>query len=663
MPDTSQALNSKITTGIDKDYLTEDSRATIWHGKEAMGVKQRRRRHDNPNGNLMQGLFGMSDHSSEQALSNRTTGAGTAWTAGAVFLLVAVTVLVFGKVCSHEFTWWDDPMTLHHNPRYNPPSGEKIAETWKEPVDGLYAPVTYSYWGAMAYLAERKGTDRVGIHLDARVFHAGSLILHLASVLVIFSILRLLSGHLGASLAGAMLFAVHPLQVETVAWASGAKDVLCGLLSLCAIYQYILFTRAENKSRARVYYIGGAVVLLLAMLAKPSAMVVPVIVAALDGLVLKRNWRKAARTAGGWLVLIAPLAVIARFAQTTTDVAHVAIWQRPLIAADAIAFYFGKLVWPVGLTPDYGRRPGLVLQMWGGAWPYLIWLVPAAVAVLAWRSRARRPSLLAGLVIFVAGFGPVLGLTPFMFQYTSSVADHYVYLPMFGVALGATGFLTRLATVPLEAVRIPEGFPRYRGRVLAGVCSIMLVMLGVRSFVQLGYWQNDQTIWAHTMEVSPGSFNAPTNLAAALGRQGYVMGRDGEDEQEKGHAKEAAALFAERRRCYEGAVALLEKAIVIKPDYITARHNAFLNYLRLGETQKAVDHLEAMLAANEKLPAGARSNFTTYHDAAGNLWMKLGQYDKAAAHFETVLAKVPDHVEAKKELEKAREWMAEARVE
>src|SRR5206468_2474394 len=101
-------------------------------------------------------------------------------------------------------------------------------------VDGLYAPVTYSYWGAVAYLAERKGTDRVGIHLDARVFHAGSLILHLASVLVIFSILRLLCGHLGAALAGAMLFAVHPLQVETVAWASGAKDVLCGLLSLCA---------------------------------------------------------------------------------------------------------------------------------------------------------------------------------------------------------------------------------------------------------------------------------------------------------------------------------------------------------------------------------------------------------------------------------------------
>jgi hypothetical protein len=616
----------------------------------------------------------MNDHLPQKETAPRPS---TAWTAGAVLLLVTITILVFGRVCTHEFTWWDDPMTLHHNPRYNPPSGEKIAQTWKEPVDGLYAPITYSYWGAVAYLAERKGTDPVGIHLDARVFHAGSLILHLASVLVLFSLLRLLSGHLGASLVGAMLFAVHPLQVETVAWASGGKDVLCGLLSLCAIYQYVLFTRAgrgqcapDSKRRAQVYYASGAMMLILAMLAKPSAMVVPAIVAVLDLWVLKRSWRKVVFSAGVWAVLIAPLAVVARLVQTVTDVAYVPLWQRPLIAADAIAFYLGKLIWPVAMTPDYARRPAVVLHMWGGAWPYLIWLVPAAVALLAWRNRARRPWVLAGLAIFIVGFGPVLGLTPFMFQYTSSVADHYVYLPMLGVALMVTGLIAgmgvRGATISLPPENVFAGepvFPRYRGRVLAGASVLALALLGARSFVQLGYWQNDWTIWAHTMEVSPASFNAPTNLAAELSRQGYLMGHAAEDEQEKGHAEKAAKLLAERNQCYERAVALLEKAIAIKPNYITAQHNAFLNYLRLGQTQKAVDHLEAMLAANEKLPADVRSNFTTYHDAAGNLWMKLGQYDKAAAHFETVLAKVPDHAEAKKELDKARAKMAEARIE
>src|SRR4051812_43999808 len=95
-----------------------------------------------------------------------------------VLVLVAATVATYGRVCGHEFTWWDDQMTLHHNPRYNPPTGEGIRETWVKPVDGLYAPVTYSYWGTLAFLAEMDDVDEVGIHLDARVFHVGSLIVH-----------------------------------------------------------------------------------------------------------------------------------------------------------------------------------------------------------------------------------------------------------------------------------------------------------------------------------------------------------------------------------------------------------------------------------------------------------------------------------------------------
>ena len=568
----------------------------------------------------------------------------------ALLLLAGMTAGVYGRVCRNEFTWWDDPMTLHHNPRYNPPSGDKIAQTWKEPVDGLYVPVTYSYWGALAYLAELKETDATGIHLDARVFHAGSLGLHLASVLVIFAILRMLSGQVWASLGGALLFAVHPVQVETVAWASGGKDLLCGLLSLCAIYQYLLFARAEGREdkgrQAWVYYVSGAVLLVLAMLAKPSAMVVPVMVGALDLWVVRRSWRKVVIAAGGWALVVMPLAVVARVAQTASGVLPVAFWQRPLIAADAIAFYFGKLLWPAGLTPDYARRPGIVMEMWGGVWPYLIWLVPAAVAVWAWRGRAQRPWVLAGAMIFVAGFGPVLGLTPFMFQYTSTVADHYLYLPMFGVALAATWALTR-----------------YRGRMVTAGCAVALVLLAARSNLQLGHWRNDQTIWAHTIEISPNSFNAPTNLAADWGREGYLLGLRAEEAREKGRSAEAAALLAGRQRHYEAAVGLLERAVAIKPDYITARHNAFLNYLRLGQHQKAVDHLEAMLAANDKLPESVKSNFSTYHDAAGNLWMKLGKYEKAAGHFETVLVAVPDHAAARKELEKARAKRAEARVE
>src|SRR4051794_20894355 len=90
----------------------------------------------------------------------------------AVLLLAGATLAVFGRVVGHEFAWWDDQMTIHHNPRYNPVSAEKIRETWTKSVDGLYAPVTYTYWGALAHVAEMKEADETGIHLDARVYHA-----------------------------------------------------------------------------------------------------------------------------------------------------------------------------------------------------------------------------------------------------------------------------------------------------------------------------------------------------------------------------------------------------------------------------------------------------------------------------------------------------------
>jgi hypothetical protein len=558
-------------------------------------------------------------------------------------------LIVFGRVCAHEFAGFDDAMTIHHNPRYAPPTGAKIAETWKQTVDGLYAPVTYSYWGALAYWAELKDVDATGVHLDARVFHTGSLVLHLMSVLVVFAILRLLSGNVWASMAGAMLYGWHPVQVESVAWASGGKDLLCGLLSLCAVYQYLLFARRPEetkKSRGWSHYVCGAVALVLAMLSKPSAMVVPVVVGVLDLLVVRRGWRKALLGSGGWMLLISPLMVVARVAQTTHGLFPVAWWRRPGIAADAVVFYVWKLIWPATLAPDYGRRPELVLKMWGGMWVWAALGIAAGVAVWAWRGRVARPWVAAGAVIFVAALGPVLGLTPFMFQYTSSVADHYLYLGMFGPAILATWALVR-----------------FRRRAVMGVCAVAIGALGMRSYEQLAWWHDDQAIWAHTLAVCPDSFIAPTNLATCYGREANTLRVAGEDAREAGHIDEANWLMAQQREKYVKAADLLERALAINPKSIAALHNAFMYNFRLGRYQRAVEHLETLLAINDTLPEAERTNFTTLHDAAGNLWMKLGRFDKAATEYERVVAATPENKDAAAELKEARERSAEARLD
>jgi hypothetical protein len=582
----------------------------------------------------------------------------------AALVLVAVTIATYGRVCDNAFTWWDDPMTIHHNPRYNPPSAKQIRETWVKPVDGLYVPVTYSYWGALAFLGEEDGTDALGIHLSPRVFHAGSLVLHLLSVLVAFAILKLLSDNVLASAGGALLFALHPVQVESVAWASGAKDLLFGLLSLAAIYQYAQFargakvrqavladgaqgTRCPTKARLRFLYASGAVLMILAALAKPTAMVVPAIVAALDLLVVGRPWRRVAWSAGGWVVLIVPVAIVARIVQAVEHLPTVAVWSRPFIAADAVAFYLWKMLWPVALTPDYTRRPDVVLRMAGGAWPYLIWLVPAALAAWAWRGRRARPWALAGLAVFVAGIAPMLGLTPFQFQFTSTVADHYLYLAMFGPALALTWALVR-----------------FRHRAVLGACGVALAILAVRSNDQVKHWRSEMALWTHTLAVEPNSFVARTNLAADLGRAAHLAGAEVADLREAGKADEAAKVEAERRTYLTRAVELLEQAVTISPDYIVARHNAFVNYLRLNRFDKAAEHLEVILAGGDKEPnPELHQRLVPFHESAGEMWSRAGKYARAIPHFERVLELRPNSESAKKGLQDARAKLAEARLE
>src|SRR5258706_6412464 len=189
--------------------------------------------------------------------------------------------------------------------------------------------------------------------------------------------------------------------------------------------------------------------------------------------------------------------------------------------------------------------------MWGGVWSVAALLVAAGVAVWAWRGRTARPWVAAGAVIFVAALGPVLGLTPFMFQYTSTVADHYLYLAMFGPALLATWALVR-----------------FRGRALAGGCVAALAVLGSRSYGQLAHWHDDRAVWVHAMEVCPGSFVAPTNLAACLGREANVFRQGAEDAREAGRTEEADWMLGRARENYTRAAELGGKQLAVNPDFM-----------------------------------------------------------------------------------------------
>jgi hypothetical protein len=193
-----------------------------------------------------------------------------------------------------------------------------------------------------------------------------------------------------------------------------------------------------------------------------------------------------------------PFLVIARVVQPAADVTPPPMWARPLIAGDALAFYLDKLVWPVGLTTNYGRTPQAILASGVAYWT---WLVPAVVAVVLWRARNR--TLTAAALLFAAGLLPVLGLTTFLYQQFSTVADRFVYLSMLGPALAVAWLMSR----------------RWDRRTV-GVATAIPIALGVLAFRQALVWENRVTLYGHLVVTRPNDPSAHSVYAGALIRAG-----------------------------------------------------------------------------------------------------------------------------------------------
>lgn len=496
-------------------------------------------------------------------------------------IIVAATLLVFGPLATAEFTSWDDWYNIWKNPRLNPPTLAGVARYWSEYVYGLYIPLTYSVWGVLAKIAYVEQADPSGSHLNPWVFHGANIAFHAAGALAVFGILRRLVGGYLAVCLGALLFALHPVQVESVGWCAGMKDVLSGTLGLAAIWLYLRFV----QEGPRPLYAIATATLVAAMLAKPSAMVVPVMAGAIELLLLRRPWRDVIRSLGPWLVLSIACAINAKIAQPAIGVTPAPLWSRPLIAADALAFYLYKLVWPMQLGIDYGRTPQHVIQNGSIAFT---WVVPVALGLLLIRSCRRAPALGASGIVFVAGVAPVLGLTTFLFQHFSTTADHYLYLAMLGPAMALAWTVDRF---PHRALRI--------------AVTVALGVLAARSMWQTRVWQSDVALFENALRVNPNSFMAMHNLAHAVG---------GED---PGRAEQ-----------------LLTRAVEVYPNYLDAHEKLADLRGRRGDIRGSLDHRIAALEIIRKRPRELQRDVVPLLNAIALDWIDLGEFSQARRYLD-----------------------------
>ena len=216
-------------------------------------------------------------------------------------LIAIITLATYARLLSCDFTQWDDPQTVWQNPRLHPPTLKTIQYYWttagSDAPMGLYIPVTYTFWTILAKIA--------GIR--PAIFHAANIALHILAALAMFELLRVLVRHDLAAFAGALLFALHPVQVESVAWVSITKDLLCGLLSLLALWQYTLY--AEQRLHKRRHYTIGLLCFILAMPSSPTGIVVPLMAGAIDLFFLRRQRNTVLKSLWPWLVLMLPCAI------------------------------------------------------------------------------------------------------------------------------------------------------------------------------------------------------------------------------------------------------------------------------------------------------------------------------------------------------------------
>jgi hypothetical protein len=472
-------------------------------------------------------------------------------------MIVAIVLAALYPLCVANFSWWDDQMTIHQNPLINSPTLSSLGFYWTTFKDGLYVPITFTVWAALAKVATVADPGDENIFLNPWFFHSTNVFLHLFSSLLVFGILRRLTRRIDAAFIGALFFGLHPVQVESVGWVSGMKDVLCWTFALSIVLLYIRRVQAVQRDGEPLWKSFElplcALLLVLGILSKPTAMVTPVALLVIDGLLLRKKWVKPflellplfAITGGG--------AVVARLAQHTDAVLKAALWQRPFVVGDNTVFYLGKILWPQRLCIDYARTADVLMA---SPLVYVKWIIPAVLVIAAIRWHKRRPMFAAGLAIFFIGFAPVSGLATFQMQNISFTTDHYLYFSMLGISLIAAWTVTLV--------------PKNVAYALSG---LILVALGARSHLQTTVWGDNKLLFASTIKANPQSAVARNNLAAM-----YMGG------------------FYPR---HDLAEPLLEEAVQLRPKLVFSWANLGRAQVALGKDDKAVESLNMAWRVSE----------------------------------------------------------------
>jgi tetratricopeptide (TPR) repeat protein len=499
--------------------------------------------------------------------------------AATVVGLLVVVAFVYAPVRDHGFAGLDDRAFLVENP--NLAAGlslEGLRWAATTTVDGSWIPVT---WSSFLVDAQVHGLSPAGTHL-------GNLVLHgLASVLLFLALLRLTDA-LAPSAFCAAVFALHPLHVESVAWAMERKDVLSGVFFSGTLIAYASYARRGGGLR----WAATTALFTLGLMAKPMLVTVPFLLLLLDAWPLRRLGSRAERRRAvleklPLIAIAAALSILTFVAQRgagameSSVVFPVGVRISNAIVSSAV--YLRKAFWPSDLAFFY-PHPGS-LPLWQVAASAAILL---AVSLLGLAQARRRPHVLVGWLWYLGMLVPVIGLVQVGVQ---GMADRYTYLPLIGVTVA-------LAWTGAELADRGRGWKR----AVVAVALASLVASTALARRQVAYWQDSVATYERSLVVNERNPVAHNGLGGAL----YDLGK------------------------VEEALAHLKRAIELAPDFVDAHVNLGIVLVETGNPQQAVPHLERGL----DLPEG---RMLRVHSYLGTALRRTGHPYQAVGHLQSAV--------------------------
>jgi tetratricopeptide (TPR) repeat protein len=539
-------------------------------------------------------------------------------------VLVAIILFIYAPVRHYGFLSYDDSVYVSEN-------AQVIRGLTGQGVLWAFTTGHASNWHPMTWLSHMLDVQMYG--MNAGRHHFTNLLLHLANALLLFGILYRTTGAWRRSAMVAILFAAHPLHVESVAWIAERKDVLSTLFWMLTMHAYINYVSKPRLGR----YLTVVAVFALGLMSKPMLVTLPLVLLLLDVWPLGRVhleagqrqvWLRMFREKIPLLMLAAASSIVTVMAQwrggavQSFEVAP--LYQRTANALVSYVAYLGQMLWPRNLAAYYPPAP------------LSLWLVAASasvligVSVIVIRFSRSRPYLFVGWLWYVFTLVPVIGLIQVGGQ---ARADRYTYIPLIGVFLiGVWGI-----SVILERRRYRRAAPQAAACIL--VCALAA---GARN--QVRYWESDLALWEHAVQTTADNYFARTNLGFAFidggdfaaGIAQYTEALKIKPDSAETHNALGAALLKQGQ--LDAAMEQFAMALRIKPGFAEAHSNRGMVLANRGDTEEAFSEFRKALEISQENPE-VQYNF-------GFALASQGKLDEAMSYYRKALTIRPDYADA-----------------